>query len=117
MVRAPLSLLVMAFTIGCSNQHMEVHPRDNELTPINPIELKKLEYAAPEIQQQFNALVHLEQPRSQLWWRCGIVVLEEAEKKTIESRFRIVGMTERFVPLTGERKSIVLHLQMSPLGP
>jgi hypothetical protein len=105
-----MSLLIL---YGCvAPRPIDLHVHSHEYEKEDPEILMEMDMPAPEVKARLENLVAADLPTPPIYWTsCGVTTGEATAKMT---KFTIVGITEQYVPITGEIKGLVFHVQMSP---
>lgn len=115
-LRVPILVCVLA-VINCGCTFRTFDPdfiRTLDLADIGISEIDRVGFPTPEVQEilETTSLPTLSVVPS-ISWSCGLIVIPATDVKT--TKFRIVGVTESYVPISGETRALVFHVKMSPL--
>ncbi len=110
-MRRPICVL-FALTIlgGCANEpHQE--PALARAEPLL-IEVEPVQYSGPDF--QFPLQTNLQNNnRLKIAQSCGGVLIDHVIERPLSTSFQIVSVTEKFVPLTGEREPMFFHVKLT----
>ena len=116
MVKVLSSILATMILVGCSNLSTHLSSHEHQLVPFRFEDVEFIEYETPEIRRQVQAFAEMNADGAP-WggWYCAHSNYRQPEKSIETTRFRIVSVTEEYVPITGERKSVLFHVKMSSI--
>ena len=109
------SIMFLSFITlhGCVAQRpIDLHVHSHEYKMENLQVSMEMDLPVPEVRASLENPVAADLPAPPIHWTCGLVTNGKLATKMTE--FTIVGMAEQYVPITGEIKGLIFHVQMSP---
>ena len=102
---------------GCASQQHPDHTQTLSFSQAIDVELEKITYSNPGLEKEPELILKQEDPYSGIEWFYDHVCSYMVEEPRPSTYFQIVSVTEKFTPLTGERKAMLFHVKLSPNVP
>ena len=109
------TVIIMLLTLnGCvAPRPIDLHVHSHEYEVEDLDILMEMDFSVPKVKARLENIVAADNPDPPVYFYCGGVTADEVTREM--TKFTIVGVTEQYVPITGETKGLVFHVQMSTI--